>query len=537
MRKLFLRLYLLIMLGVFIILGVGIPVVIDNSQFRELIDDIAELNYQLMRADLQDGSVEEWSTYVENNQSHFDLQLAILPIDDIPLSSLNKKRIWNNEMVVDELDREITGHPEVDRFYNTWSSLWRINDSKYALLMAWETSEVEIRRRFMSSITHFVRQRLVDISIEEWPEILKKIQNEANIPTKILSVNDDRFNTRLRELSSGDTISYPGGDDIIVHFQPVSSIPYVVSIGPLAYSYSDFWENTFLIALSSAIFSIMLLLFLWPLWQSLKGLDDVTSAFGGGTLEARIPVKKRSPIANILTTFNSMADRIHKLVQSQKDLVSAVSHELRTPIAGLRFGIDAIVDADDKKERSEYVKRMNYDLDRLDSLVGELLYYTRLDMRAEINLEDNRQPYKWFKEQVDDICFLYPTLGFDIILPNQDVKLRCDFRLMSRAVTNLLNNAGRYAVNKVQLSFEEIDNQYQVIVDDDGAGIPVDQRVKAFDPFERLDASRDRRTGGHGLGLAIVKNIAQQHQGEVLIDDSPLGGCRVIVSWPVSING
>ncbi len=532
MKKLFLRLYFLVMLGALIIIGVGVPAVIDNLQYREAIEDVARLNYKLIQTDLKNAYLDDWQAYVAANSSNFGFQLAILPINDIPLGALNKKRVWRNEMVVDELEFVLTDKPGINNFFNTWSTIWRINDSDHALLMSWEESEIENRRRIMQGMIHYIQKKLLLTPEQNWASKLENIQQETGIPIKLFDLDNQKFNGFISELSNGEIISYPDADDIIVHFQPVSSLPYVVGIGPIRFSYSIPWQDIFSIGMSGTVFSVILLLFLWPLWRALKGLEDVTSAFGDGALNARITVKKDSPIASVITTFNSMADRIYKLVQSQKDLVNAVSHELRTPIASLRFGIEAIINSEGKEDQENYVKRMNQDLDRLDSLVEELLYYTRLDAQDRINIQNDVPLSRWLQEQINEISFLYPSLQFELFSPEKE-HLSCDTRLMSRAITNILSNAARHAAKKVLLSVNLTDEFFIVDIDDDGPGIPVDQRLKAFEPFERLDESRDRRTGGHGLGLAIVSRVIRQHQGDVIISDSPLGGCKVSLTWPL----
>lgn len=138
---------------------------------------------------------------------------------------------------------------------------------------------------------------------------------------------------------------------------------------------------------------------------------------------------------------------------------------------------------------------MSHDLDRLDSLVGELLYYTRLDANDHLDLQRNRQAQEWLQEQIDEIAFIYPEIRFERV--DGDTELYCDFRLMSRAVTNLLGNAARYSSHRVSLSFNVADGVQSICVNDDGPGIPIEQRAHVFKPFERLDSSRNRRTGGH----------------------------------------
>jgi signal transduction histidine kinase len=101
---------------------------------------------------------------------------------------------------------------------------------------------------------------------------------------------------------------------------------------------------------------------------------------------------------------------------------------------------------------------------------------------------------------------------------------------MERALVNVIRNAVRYATSRVAVTVET-GARTTINVDDDGPGVPPEERARLFEPFARLETSRDRESGGVGLGLAIVRSIAQWHGGEARISDSPLGGARVSISW------
>ena len=107
---------------------------------------------------------------------------------------------------------------------------------------------------------------------------------------------------------------------------------------------------------------------------------------------------------------------------------------------------------------------------------------------------------------------------------------------MPYAITNLLRNAIKYARRRIMVSAEVVGRNVRVHVDDDGIGIPPEERQRVFTAFIRLDRSRDRTTGGYGLGLAIVRLVLEQHGGTAFADDSPLGGARFTLSWPLSQN-
>ena len=107
---------------------------------------------------------------------------------------------------------------------------------------------------------------------------------------------------------------------------------------------------------------------------------------------------------------------------------------------------------------------------------------------------------------------------------------------MPYAVTNLLRNALKYTTSQIVVSAEVVDDYIRIHVDDDGIGIPPEERQRVFFAFTRLDRSRDRATGGYGLGLAIVRLVLEQHGGTASAEESPLGGARFTISWPLLQN-
>jgi len=265
----------------------------------------------------------------------------------------------------------------------------------------------------------------------------------------------------------------------------------------------------------------------------LNRLGISARAFGQGDFSVRALPRKHSVLYRLAGTFNDMADRIQGLISSHKELTNAVSHELRTPIARLRFGMEMLETSTQAEDRSRYIASMDDDIDELDHLVAELLTYARFD-RVKPVLEFQRLEINpWLDEVIRQAKIGTDDLVFDFEIPDHELKyVRFEPVLMARALGNLLQNAKRYARSQIMITFSRDNGCYQLKVDDDGAGIPEDERERIFDAFRRLDASRDRGTGGYGLGLSIVQRITYWHGGDVNVADSPSGGASLIIRWP-----
>lgn len=316
--------------------------------------------------------------------------------------------------------------------------------------------------------------------------------------------------------------------------QKLNAQDRAVMLGPIRnqdVSATDSWLTTlFLIGLALSVF-----LWVWPISRGILRLSQSADEFGSGKLNTRIPNKLAAPLDSVADHFNTMADRIERLIQSHKFLSHAVSHELRTPIARIRFAQEIIRDAESKATRDRHLTTMDKNIAELDSLVEELLIYARFD-REEPKLALSEVPLRPLLETaIEPFKQQYQQLRFSVSGElDEDTTLHCDKAVMQRLIDNLLRNAVRYARQHIEINVAQPSAAVCIIsVNDDGKGIPEADRHELFSPFVRLDQSRDRNSGGIGLGLAIVKRYIDLHNGNVSIGTSPLGGASFILELPV----
>jgi len=264
-------------------------------------------------------------------------------------------------------------------------------------------------------------------------------------------------------------------------------------------------------------------------WQGLQSLSRMADEFGAGKLSVRAQLKPSDAVYPLAERINHMAGRIEDLMESQRSLLHSVSHELRTPIARLEFALELLDAKARDPELSRRIAAMEGDLSELNNLVKELLDMSKLDSArtlqgAPVDLEtllrdccDSLPP-----SEQGVACELAAGLG----------TAELDARLIARAVGNLLRNAQKYAQGRIALSALRTPEGVEIAVDDDGPGIPVEERDRIFDPFYRLDRSRDRATGGFGLGLSIAQKAVALHGGTLHVESSPLGGARFVIKLP-----
>jgi two-component system OmpR family sensor kinase len=271
-----------------------------------------------------------------------------------------------------------------------------------------------------------------------------------------------------------------------------------------------------------------LLLWLRPHWRDLERLKRTAERFGQGHLGERTHIAPRSNIGSLAHVFDTMAGDIENLLNQQRDLLNAVSHELRTPLTRLDFGLALALSEDLPAASRERLQGLVAHIRELDELVLELLSYSRLQNperlpeRVEVPLD----------EFIDSILgsldedLAAPEVVIDVLLHGALERFELDPRLTARALQNLLRNAMRYCEKRIQVGVLVSEQGCEIWVDDDGIGIPDSERERVFEPFYRLDRSRDRATGGFGLGLAISRRALQAQGGTLTAEASPLGGAR-----------
>jgi two-component system sensor kinase ParS len=270
------------------------------------------------------------------------------------------------------------------------------------------------------------------------------------------------------------------------------------------------------------------------LWRDMLGLEQGAAAIGQGQLQTRVHVSPRSPIRGVADTFNNMVQRIQELLKAQKESTDAISHELRTPISRLRFGVEMIEQTTVAEDRARYLQTMRRALDELEALVDEALTYSRLTSAARRLSPQTVDLKDWLAAIVDDAQRSSSAAQVISEVQPEDGTAHFDAKLVARALKNIIHNAQRHARTTVKVVIRQDAVHTDFSVEDDGPGIPAEQRAAIFEPFYRIDNSRQRDSGGHGLGLAIVLRICEWTQAQVSVEDSKLGGALFRLRWVTS---
>ncbi|CAH6840109.1 Sensory histidine kinase in two-component regulatory system with RstA [Vibrio chagasii] len=269
------------------------------------------------------------------------------------------------------------------------------------------------------------------------------------------------------------------------------------------------------------------------IFRRVKKLESATLSFAEGDLSSRAETSSGIAIGSLNKSFNLMADRIHRLIESNRSLTNAVAHELRTPIFRIQWQAEMLKDTPLSEEQEKTIESIVEDTEEMEKMVDELLYYAKLD---STELESLQQPLeiKDFLEHATTRWSKETALSIDLYLPEHEQSIVADETLLNRALDNLVRNAMKFARTQISIEVTKHQEQLQIAVHDDGDGVAEEHRAHLFDPFYVGDKARNKAKSGHGLGLSIVHKICAQHHATVQIAQSPsLKGAVFTITFPL----
>jgi len=222
-------------------------------------------------------------------------------------------------------------------------------------------------------------------------------------------------------------------------------------------------------------------------------------------------------------SFNNMQTRLNRLLQERTQMMGAIAHDLRTPLTRLAFRLEDLP--------SGLREKVSADIQEMKMMIASVLEFIR-----DRSLAPRRERLD-FRLLVESVVDDLSDLGYDVNLqPGAPITLQGDPIALKRAIVNLIDNALKYG-ERARVRVQVTDAQCILQIDDDGPGIAPEFQDSVFEPFFRVENSRNRDTGGIGLGLAAVRSIVLDHGGEVRVQNRKEGGLRATVSLPIGLGG
>ncbi len=528
-HRVFLRIYAgLLLLCLFVsALAYQLLNVINDYRAQKYREDIATGTFYVITQDIVRQTNEEQRAFWLSDASNlFGSELKIIPMSEEAFSKHEKKRL-NDDLSVVRFNTE-------KRFAYVYHKLPNEDNILFTKITQIDEQKVRALGIFLlDDLSYYAtseeKQNRLKLLSTKFPFEIKS-RNLAGIEVD---------SNQLSRLHRGDVVvifrnGTSSRDTKIDVLVPSEVSDMVIEVGSVnLFNWFPLQLVAMVIIFAILFISAGVYMLIFPLERKLQLLQSGLNDISEGNLETRLKVRGEDEMAKLSATFNAMVTHIKRLIESQRELTRAVSHELRTPVARIRFAVDMLADTEDEDSRNMQRDFIDKDIEELNSLIDEILTYAKL--------EEGSPKMNWelvnLQELVDKIIRETNALGTSIKVEANYVSVRtvveADKRYLHRVIQNLVGNALRYAENKIVITAGIQKGLAFVSVEDDGHGVPEEDREKVFTPFARLDDSRTRSSGGYGLGLSIVSRIAFWFNGEMSVDDSPiLGGARFKMEWP-----
>ncbi len=298
------------------------------------------------------------------------------------------------------------------------------------------------------------------------------------------------------------------------------------------------WQMLIVIIITGTIVLIISAFISGAMVNPIRNLTQGIIRIGQGDFRHRVSIDGRSELALMANTFNDMTQRLEDIDRTRNEFVANASHELKTPMASIKVLVETLQHQKeyDNNMTEEFLQDINNEIDRLTVMINELLTLVRQDEEGKELLHSTHFD---FGELLNDVYTkLKPLADKKNIKLGADIDRECyiyaDSRLLERMCINLIENAIKYTGNdgNVNITLTGSVQNLQLIVEDNGTGIPKEELPYIFDRFYRVDKARARETGGSGLGLSIVKSIIRLHEGEVYTESEIDIGTKFTVILP-----
>jgi two-component system sensor histidine kinase CpxA len=302
------------------------------------------------------------------------------------------------------------------------------------------------------------------------------------------------------------------------------------------------WVNQLPIAIRLLMLLTISFLSCWWLAKSftnpLIAIQKASENIGEGKLATRITKfdQRSDEFGTVARSFNQMAEQLENNITAHQRLLGDVSHELRSPLTRLQLAVAlAEKNIGNDVEQRKHLNRCETEVERLDEMIADVLTLSRLEHNQNVFAVDDIELSALVAQVVNDCQYFATSRNVTIDLKTQaNCDLLADSKLLTSAISNVVNNAVKYSPNDqvVTVELSQENEQIMLSVSDLGPGVPNEMINKLFTPFFRVADGRERSSGGTGLGLAIAQQAILFHQGKIVAQNQESSGLKVIITLP-----
>src|SRR5690606_19313454 len=365
--------------------------------------------------------------------------------------------------------------------------------------------------------------RLNDLPVEQQAQWLARAQPNLQHKLQVIALDDIASTSAGDKILAGDIVAVSKGESSVSWYKRIAESQQVLVLSAPATdsSYSAIYSG--LLVVFYLGIAVVIFLWVWPLSRDLSKLEKQTRHIGKDGVTQSLAIPPTSTVYPLANAFNKMAQRIRELLSSHKEMTYAVSHELRTPLARMKFALAMTETSTASHSQKKSLQSIGQDITEMEELISSLLLYAGFEQSS--GQLDRREGY--MRDLLDEmLARLYRdrarTIVIEIVDHTPGAIYSCEWKLMETVIQNLLLNAVRFARSRVRIELAALDRGFEISIEDDGPGIPEEERARVFESFVRLYNEDSTQAGGFGLGLAIVRRIMQWHGGKVEFVDSSI---------------
>jgi len=306
--------------------------------------------------------------------------------------------------------------------------------------------------------------------------------------------------------------------DVVIEIQLADGVLKILTTRKRLFSSTTYVFVIWMVGTSLILFAVAMI-FMRNQVKPIRRLAMAADDFGKGRIAETFKLEGATEVRQAASAFLDMRDRIRRQIAQRTDMLSGVSHDLRTPLTRMKLQLEML-------EANEDTEALKEDIGEMERMLEGYLAFARGEGGE--------------KTEATDLSALLLDVAAQARRRDAHIDLHTEGRIdadirpngFRRCITNLVENAMRYAEH-ISIRAGIRGEAVEIVIDDDGPGIPEDQRKDVFRPFYRLETSRNQGTGGVGLGLSIARDVIQGHGGEIRLDASPMGGLRVWIRLPL----